>query len=97
MHGESWREGTVMIRHPNFTGMQMDAKTKNFTPARYVDKVEVRLGDKLLFAMTGGISISENPNFRFTYGTAAVVDRLSVEAKDTENAAFSGREPDGGT
>lgn len=97
LHGETWRDGTVMIRHPNFTGMQMDAKTKNFTPARYVDKVEVRLGDKLLFAMTGGISISENPNFRFTYGTTAIADRLSVTAKDTENATFSGGEGDSGT
>lgn len=97
MHGESWRDGTVMIRHPNFTGMQMDAKTRNFTPARYVDKLEVRLGDKLLFSMLGGISISENPNLRFTYGTVAVADRLSVEAKDTQDAKFAGAEGDSGS
>jgi sulfur-oxidizing protein SoxY len=97
LHGESWRDGTVMIRHPNFTGMQMDAKTRNYTPARYVDKLEVRLGDKLLFSMLGGISISENPNLRFTYGSAAVADRLSVQAKDTENAKFAGGEDDSGS
>lgn len=97
MHGEAWRDGVVMLRHPNFTGMQMDAKTHNYTPARYVDKLEVSLGDKLLFTMTGGISISENPNLRFTYGIAAVADRLSVKAKDTENAKFSGGEGDSGT
>lgn len=96
-HGDTWRDGVVMIRHPNFTGMQMDAKTQNYTPARYVDKVEVSLGDKLLFSMLGGISISENPNLRFTYGTAAIADRLSVRAKDTENAKFSGGEGDSGT
>jgi sulfur-oxidizing protein SoxY len=97
LHGEKWRDGTVMIRHPNFTGMQMDAKTRNYTPARYVDKLEVRLGDKLLFSMLGGISISENPNLRFTYGSAAVADRLSVQAKDTENAKFAGGEGDSGS
>lgn len=97
VHDGSWRDGIVMIRHPNFTGMQMDAKTRNFTPARFVDKLEVRSGDKLLFSMTGGISISENPNLRFTYGIAAVADQLSVTAKDTENAKFSGAENDSGT
>lgn len=97
MHGSAWRDGTVMIRHPNFTGMQLDPKTRNLTPARYVDKVEVRLGDQILFTMTGGISLSENPNLRFTYGIAAVADRLSVQAQDTENASFAGGEGDSGT
>lgn len=96
-HGTNWRDGTVMVRHPNFTGMQMDAKRGAMTPARYVDKLEVRLGDKLLFSMLGGISISENPHLRFTYGTTAVADRLSVMATDTENASFSGAEVDDGT
>jgi sulfur-oxidizing protein SoxY len=96
-HGEAWRDGVVMVRHPNFTGMQMDAKTRNYTPARYVDKLEVSLGGKLLFSMLGGISISENPNLRFTYGTTAVADRLSVTAKDTEDTKFSGGERDSGT
>lgn len=95
-HGEAWRDGTVMIRHPNFTGMQMDAKRRALTPARYVDKVDVHLGDKLLFSMTGGISISENPHLRFTYGVAAVADRLSVAASDTEQKSFSGAENDSG-
>lgn len=97
VHGATWRDGTVMIRHPNFTGMQMDAKTRQFTPARFVDKLEVRLGDKLLFSMIGGISISENPNLRFTYGIAAVADQLSVSAKDTENAQFAGTETGDGS
>lgn len=96
-HGEAWRDGTVMVRHPNFTGMQMDAKTRNFTPARYVDKLELRSGDKLLFTMTGGISISENPNLRFTYGIAGVTDRLSASATDTGKSSFAGAEGDSGT
>lgn len=95
-HGDAWRDGTVMIRHPNFTGMQMDTKRGALTPARYVDKVDVHLGDKLLFSMTGGISISENPHFRFTYGVTAVADRLSVAASDTEQKSFSGAQDNGG-
>jgi sulfur-oxidizing protein SoxY len=96
-HGAIWRDGTVMIRHPNFTGMQMDTKRQALTPARYVDKVDVHLGEQLLFSMLGGISISENPHLRFTYGTAAVSDRLSVKAKDTENTEFAGDQGDSGS
>ncbi len=30
------REAQVMVRHPNFTGMQMDQVTRDYTPARFV-------------------------------------------------------------
>lgn len=85
----AWREGQIMIKHPNFTGMQMDKTSGNFTPARYVNAMEVRSGGELLFKMEGGISISENPNIRFTYGTSAPQD-LEFTAKDTEGSAFQG-------
>lgn len=87
--GESWREGIVMVRHPNFTGMQMDAKTRNYTPARFVNRLMVSKGEKLVFEMEGGISISEDPNIRFTYdGTHN--EPLAVTGTDTEGATFSG-------
>lgn len=97
IHGQNWRSGQIMIQHPNFTGMQRDQKTGDYTPARFVDRIEVRSGDNLLFTMTGGISISENPNLRFTYGLAAVANQLSVRAKDTEDEEFAGSETKGGS
>jgi sulfur-oxidizing protein SoxY len=96
VHDPAWRDVIVMIHHPNFTGMQMDVKTRNFTPARYVDRLEVRAGAKTLFRMEGGISISENPNIRFTYGGPGD-ERLTVLASDTENAKFSGSDRRGGS
>jgi len=83
-------EAQVMIKHPNNSGMQMDQLTGLYTPAHFVDKIEVKTGDKLVFSMTGGISISENPNFRFTYqGNAS--DPMSVHAEDSNGNSFSGR------
>ncbi len=38
--------------------------------------------------MDGGISISENPNFRFTFG-GGTDDTLEVTAKDTDGRVFS--------
>lgn len=61
------REAQIMIRHPNNSGMQMDQLTRLYIPAHYVDRIEVRQGEALIFAMEGGISLSEDPNFRFSY------------------------------
>jgi sulfur-oxidizing protein SoxY len=82
------REAQVMIRHPNFTGMQMDQVTRQYTPMRIVSEMDVKRDGALVFKMEGGISISENPNFRFTFvpGTENVIE---VEAKDTEGQVFT--------
>lgn len=82
------REAQVMIRHPNFSGMQMNQLTREYTPAKFVEELEIKRGDALVFRMEGGISISENPNFRFTFD-AADDESLHVKAKDTDGAVFS--------
>jgi sulfur-oxidizing protein SoxY len=82
------REAQVMIRHPNFTGMQMDQVTRQYTPAMFVQELQVKRGGELVFSLEGGISISENPNFRFTFVPGAD-PTLEVTAKDTEGRVFS--------
>jgi sulfur-oxidizing protein SoxY len=83
------REAQVMIRHPNYSGMQMDQFTREYTPAKFVQELEIKRGDTLVFRMEGGISISENPNFRFTFG-AANDETLHVRGKDTDGSVFTG-------
>ena len=82
------REAQVMIRHPNFTGMQMDQVSRQYTPMRIVSEMDVKRDGERVFKMEGGISISENPNFRFTFvpGKENVID---VTAKDTEGKVFT--------
>jgi sulfur-oxidizing protein SoxY len=83
------QEAQVMIKHPNNSGLQMDQLTGLYTPPHFVDKIEVRTGDKLVFAMSGGISISENPNLRFSYqGNPS--DVMSVHAEDSKGNVFTG-------
>lgn len=91
VRGENWREGIVMIRHPNFTGMQMNAKTGQYTPSRFVRKIEVFRSGGLMLAVEGGISISENPHFRFSYGGEPGADQLALTAVDTHGVKISGR------
>jgi sulfur-oxidizing protein SoxY len=89
-HGDRWREGVVMIRHPNFTGMQMDLVSRGYTPARYVNLLEVTRAGSLVLRMEGGISISEDPNIRFNYD-AGNSDALEVRATDSDGAKFAGK------
>ncbi|HML28410.1 MAG TPA: quinoprotein dehydrogenase-associated SoxYZ-like carrier [Hyphomicrobium sp.] len=79
----------VMLKHPNTSGMAMDQITHAYPPARFIDKLSVTTGGKLIFSMEGGISISEDPNFRFTYqGNPA--SEMNVKAEDSAGTQFSG-------
>ncbi|WP_135502949.1 quinoprotein dehydrogenase-associated SoxYZ-like carrier [Roseovarius aestuariivivens] len=81
------REAQIMIRHPNYSGLQRDQITQLFIPAHFIDHMEVWQGDDLLFTMDGGISISENPVFRFSYRDNGAAN-LTVKATDTEGNSF---------
>ena len=88
-NGAPIQEAEVMVKHPNNSGLQMDQGTGLYTPAHFVNKIEVSTGQKLVFTMTGGISISENPNFRFSYqGNPS--DVMSVHAEDSNGKVFTG-------
>lgn len=86
------RLAQVMLRHPNYSGLQRDPLSLLYIPAHFVDSMEVRQGDDLLFSMTGGISISEDPAFRFAYTDSGAGD-LFVVATDTEGQVFTGAFP----
>ena len=81
------REGQIMIRHPNASGMQMDQRTNSYIPARYINQLVVKQGNDLLFQMDGGISISEDPNFRFTFLPNGAKS-LDIEAHDSDGKIF---------
>ena len=81
------REAQVMIRHPNYSGLQRDQLTQLFIPAHFIHLLEVYQGDEKLFTMEGGISISENPVFRFDYTDNGAPD-LRIRAVDTDGNVF---------
>jgi sulfur-oxidizing protein SoxY len=81
------REAQIMIGHPNNSGLQMDQVTQLYVPAFFVNELQVLQDDKVILKMIGGISISEDPNIRFTYLPNGA-KRVRVEAKDTEGHVF---------
>jgi sulfur-oxidizing protein SoxY len=86
------REAQIMIRHPNNSGMQMDQLTHLYIPAHYVDRIELRQGDDPIFTMEGGISLSEDPNFRFSYAPNGA-KTLAVLARDSRGNEFKSEWP----
>ena len=83
--------GTLMIRHPNFSGLQRDQFTLLDIPAEFVQTVDLRQGDEVLMTMQGGISISENPVFRLGYRPNG--QPVTAHAEDTEGRVFDQRFP----
>jgi sulfur-oxidizing protein SoxY len=81
------REAQIMIGHPNNSGLQMDQVTQLYIPAFFINELRIWQDDNLVLAMEGGISISEDPNIRFTYVPNGP-KRFRVEAKDTEGHVF---------
>jgi sulfur-oxidizing protein SoxY len=81
------REAQVMIGHPNNSGLQMNQVTQLYIPAFFVNELRLWQDEGLVLAMEGGISISEDPNIRFTY-VANGAKRFRAEAKDTEGHVF---------
>ncbi|MFL5096314.1 MAG: quinoprotein dehydrogenase-associated SoxYZ-like carrier [Xanthobacteraceae bacterium] len=86
------REAQIMVRHPNNSGLQMDQITRLYTPAFFVRDLSVWQGDQLVLKMDGGISISEDPNIRFTY-MGDGNKTLRAEAVDTDGHRFTGEWP----
>jgi len=81
------REAQVMIGHPNNSGLQMDQLTQLYIPAFFVNELKLWQDDSLVLSMEGGISISEDPNIRFTYVPNGA-SHFRAEAKDTDGHLF---------
>lgn len=81
------REAQVMIGHPNNSGLQMDQVTQLYIPAFFINELKLTQDDSPVLSMEGGISISEDPNLRFTYVSNGA-KRFRAEAKDTDGHVF---------
>ncbi|WP_375775853.1 quinoprotein dehydrogenase-associated SoxYZ-like carrier [Bradyrhizobium sp. ma5] len=83
----STREAQIMIGHPNNSGLQMDQVTQLYIPAFFVNELHIWQDDSPVLTMEGGISISEDPNIRFTYVSNGA-KHFRAEAKDTDGHVF---------
>jgi sulfur-oxidizing protein SoxY len=83
------REGQLKIRHPQYSGLQLNQATGYYIPAKFLRVIDVARGGDRVFRMEGGISLSEDPNIRFTYAPGGD-ETLHVTAEDTDGRTFAG-------
>lgn len=77
----------LLVRHPNFSGMQMDQITRNYIPANYLESVDISADGKPVLSIEGNISLSENPAFQFRL-PANENGHVEVEVKDSEGETY---------
>lgn len=80
-------EAQVMVRHPQYSGFQIDQVSLLPVPAYFVEELELTQGDDLVFRIEGGISLSEDPSIRFSF-TPNGAERFVVRAVDTNGEEF---------
>jgi sulfur-oxidizing protein SoxY len=90
------RSALVMVRHPNYSGMQMNQETGYYIPAKYVSEMDISRGNDLVFKLNAGISISADPNIRFTFAAAAN-NQISVTTKDSDGKVFTAQSAPSGS
>jgi sulfur-oxidizing protein SoxY len=81
-------QAELMIRHPNFNGMQMDPITRGFTPARFIRTIDASFDGTPVFHLDSDISLSTDPVITFGF----VPDRkgtMNLVVRDSDNALFN--------
>ena len=86
------REAQIMIRHPNHSGFQRDQVSNLYIPARFINDIVLKQGSDLVFRVTGGISLSEDPNIRFNFRHNGAAT-FTADFIDTEDTKFHGEWP----
>jgi sulfur-oxidizing protein SoxY len=83
------------IRHPNASGFQIDPRTGDPIPARYIAHIRVSAGGKALLEAETGISLSENPALGIASDsplpTPIAIDAVDSQTQDHYIAANGSR------
>lgn len=77
----------LMIRHPNYSGMQMDQITRYYTPAHYIRSIDVTYEGDQVLRLDADISLSTDPVISFGFVPDAA-GRMKVIARDSKNTTF---------
>jgi sulfur-oxidizing protein SoxY len=80
-------QAQLMIRHPNFNGMQMDQLTRLYTPAHYIRTINISYDAQLVLRVESDISLSTDPVITFGF-KPATPGKLQVEVTDSKEQTF---------
>ena len=60
-------QARMMVRHPNFNGMQLDQVTRLYTPALFIRTIDVSYNDAEVMHLDSDISLSSDPVIDFGF------------------------------
>ncbi len=77
----------LMIRHPNFNGMQMDQITRHYTPAHFIKTIDVTFEGKSVLNVESDIALSTDPVITFGF-IPRTEGKLKVVVNDSKGNRF---------
>lgn len=80
-------QAQLMVRHPNFNGMQMNQITRMYTPARFMKTLEVTYEGANVLRLDSDISLSTDPVVTFGFVPTGA-GKLKVHVVDSEDKSF---------
>ena len=80
-------QAQLMVRHPNFNGMQMNQITRMYTPARFIKTTEVSYEGASVLRVESDISMSTDPVVTFGFVPQGP-GQLKVRVVDSEDKSF---------
>jgi sulfur-oxidizing protein SoxY len=80
-------QAQLMIRHPNFNGMQMNQLTRLYTPARFIRTIDATYEGGSVFHLDSDISLSTDPVITFGF-VPKQKGQMKIIAHDSSNAMF---------
>jgi sulfur-oxidizing protein SoxY len=80
-------QAQLMIRHPNFNGMQMNQLTRFVTPARFVKSIDAIYDGGRIFHVDSDISLSSDPVITFGFVPVGK-GQMTVTVVDSSSATF---------
>lgn len=80
-------QAQLMIRHPNFNGMQMDQITRYYTPAHFIKTIDITYAGESVLHVDSDIALSTDPVIGFGF-VPRDKGQLKVTVKDSNAQNF---------
>ena len=80
-------QAVLMVRHPNFNGMQMNQITRYYTPPRFIRTIDASYEGASIFHLDSDISMSTDPVITFGFVPKAK-GQMKIVVRDSKEATF---------
>ncbi len=80
-------QAQLMVRHPNFNGMQMDQVSRHYTPAHFIKTIDITHGGQSVLNVESDIALSSDPVITFGFIPRQNA-RMKVVVSDSKGKRF---------